>query len=419
MNRIFTLLLCITSAFTLSAQTLCDGQRFVSPVFADQVQETSNVKFGENIQPTLGNPNNVQELYLTFFDAPTDQATKRPLVILAFGGAFVFGARQSGDIVSLCTYLAEHGYATAAIDYRLTPGLLLGGNPREGTMAVLKATHDMKAAVRFFRADAAGANQFKIDTDHIFIGGVSAGAVASTHAAYLKSLADLPPYLEASDTVGIGGIEGLSGSQGFSSEVSGVINLCGAIGDTAWMEAGGAPLISMHGDEDGTVPYATDTVRLFGIDLPLSGSETMDIRAKNLGISSQFYTFTGADHVPFVSQITGQPVPTYMDTTERFVRDNLVKLVCGPATSIGRQELLTSRVYPQPMTDQVMIELPISTHALSLEVRDIQGRNMRIQAERQVNGFLLHRGTLSAGLYVFSIKNANNAIVSRGKIQIQ
>jgi hypothetical protein len=349
MIKYFTLFVCVGLAISLQSQSLCDGDRFRNTVFSGMVQQTSDIRFGENVQPTLLDPNATQTLFLDFYDVPSDTATRRPLVILAFGGAFVAGSRQSADIEYLCNYLAEHGYATAAIDYRLSSEILvLGGNERRGTLAVLKGMHDIKAAVRFFRADAAGDNVYKIDPDRIIVGGVSAGAVASTHVAYLDSLEQLPPFLLPEDTVGIGGVEGNSGTPGVSSEVFAVVNLAGAIGDTAWMDAGEAALISMHGDQDDVVPYGVDTVDLFGLNLPTMGSSAMHEAAADLGLFERFFTYAGAAHVPFVNQFTGQPQFPYMDTTAQFIRNNLADLICGPVSSNTPVLSSAFEVWPQP-----------------------------------------------------------------------
>ncbi|MEZ4684850.1 MAG: T9SS type A sorting domain-containing protein [Bacteroidia bacterium] len=412
----FTLFAFLILTLNLPAQSLCDGQRFRDTVFAGEVQETINIKFGENAQPTLSNPAARQELFLNFYDAPSDTAQKRPLVILAFGGAFIAGVRQSPDIVYLCTWLAEHGYATAAIDYRLSRELLLGGNPRTGTLAVIKGMHDMKAAVRFFRADAAGDNRFRIDPDHIIIGGVSAGALAANHAAYLDSFAELPPYLQESDTVGLGGVEGLSGNPGFSSEVFAVVNLAGAIGDTAWMEADEASLISMHGNQDEVVPYAVDTVTLFGLNLPIMGSATMHEAAGRLGLYERFFTFNGANHVPFVNQFNGQPIFPYMDTTTMFIRDNLAELLCGPVSS--RDDAIVStdfRVWPQPASGRFYVSAEADTQ---LELFDMQGKKASILVSDEAGRKLVRFEGLNPGIYVLRAKDRNGMPVGWRKIQL-
>jgi hypothetical protein len=411
----FTLLAFLILTINVQAQSLCDGERFRDTVFAGMVQQTVNIKFGENVQPTIINPNARQELFLNFYDVPTDTAQRRPLVILAFGGAFVAGLRQSPDIDYLCTYLAEHGYATAAIDYRLSTELILFGDSRRGTLAVMKGMHDMKAAIRFFRADAMGDNVYKIDPDRIIIGGVSAGAVAANHAAYLDDLADLPPFLQDADTVGIGGIEGLSGNQGVSSEVFAVVNLAGAIGDTAWMDPGEPALISMHGDQDDVVPYGIDTVTLFNLNLPTMGSEPMDNAATRLGVFSRFYTFAGAQHVPFVNQLSGQPEFPYMDTTAQFIRDNLAELICGPVSSIDQITKAAFQVWPIPSNGQFKVAYD---GQYEVSVFDLQGRKQSIAVSGEGAEKTVRCPGLPAGMYMLRLEDGHGRPLGWRKIQM-
>ncbi|MEJ7608749.1 MAG: alpha/beta hydrolase [Bryobacteraceae bacterium] len=83
----------------------------------------------------------------------------RPAVILVHGGGFRRGNRQS--YLPLAIKLAERGYVAATVSYRLAP--------RHQFPAPV---HDVKAAVRFLRANAA---RFQIDPDRIGAFGSSAG----------------------------------------------------------------------------------------------------------------------------------------------------------------------------------------------------------------------------------------------------
>lgn len=411
-STLFFMLLVGSLAF---GQVDCANGRYNSEIFTNFTIE-QDIKYGENIQPTLTDPNGTQELFLDVYQPFEDTLQKRPLIIWAFGGAFVFGSRTSADIVRLSGTFAKMGYVCAAIDYRLTTDLALNGSERLATMAVLKATHDMRAAVRFFRQNAAMLNEYNIDPDRIYVGGVSAGGLAALHLAYLDELSEIPASI-AADTAGLGGIEGLSGNPGYSSEVSGVINLCGALGDKKMMQAGDVPLVSLHGDEDGTVPYGSDIVTLFNINLPVDGSGAIHPWADTVGVRNALYTFVGAGHTPFVG-FTGI-VPTYMDTVVTFVKDFLHEELCGPSTAIADLKTLEMQVYPNPFDRQVRIQWEGSIGVSNLEVYDISGRKQAIQVEREGNSFLLHRGDLLAGLHFYVIRDQKGRQIAQGKIMAQ
>lgn len=174
-----------------------DSLRFYDEVFDYYV--TKDIQFGEAAQPKLLNPNHVQELFLDVYQPEADTMSARPLIIWAFGGAFVFGSKQSPDIVSLSSAFAKRGYVCAAIDYRLTTDLVIHSETTDVYEAVMKATHDMLASIRYFYKDAATNNDFRIDTT--WINPAKTIPIVSMHGTEDSVV----PY--GSDTVTILGIE--------------------------------------------------------------------------------------------------------------------------------------------------------------------------------------------------------------------
>jgi acetyl esterase/lipase len=120
-----------------------------------------------------------------------DTYAARPLIILAHGGSFIGGSKtDDATVVELCNRFAKRGYVTASINYRL--GTLINLVSSDSTVPmgiVVKAISDGKAAIRYFMKDAATTNTYKIDTNNIFVGGNSAGAVLYMHVLYLSNLA--------------------------------------------------------------------------------------------------------------------------------------------------------------------------------------------------------------------------------------
>ena len=143
-----TFLICTGSKISYS-QFDCSGDRYNLEVFTSY-NLTSDILYGQNIN-RLGN---IEDLYLDIYEPTGDTATIRPLIILVHGGSFISGDK-TGCIADLCKELTKYGYVTASINYRIgMDGFPVPGPDSIGaTEAVLRATHDARAAVRFFRKD--------------------------------------------------------------------------------------------------------------------------------------------------------------------------------------------------------------------------------------------------------------------------
>ena len=404
MQRLLSLgLLLATLCSTATAQFDCSNDRYYEQIFTD-LEITMGVTYGENDQPTIFDPNATQVLELDVYEPMGDSTTQRPLIIWAFGGAFVAGSRLSPDIVELCTRFAKAGYVCASIDYRLTSELALVGDEHTATTAVLKATHDMRAAVRYLRNNALTTNDYGIDPNAIWVGGVSAGGFAALHLAYLDEVSEVPSVI-AGDIASLGGIEGNSGTPGVSSEVTGVLNLCGALAEKEWIVAGDPVLMSVHGTEDDVVPYGADLLTLFGINLELDGSAALHPHVESLGIPNAFTSFPGAGHTPFA---LGTDVPNYMDTTWWAARDFVYEQTCGypfnvpevPAIELAPTELLTA--YPTPANESATIMIDPMSVGL-VEVSDMNGKRVQADWNFVDGGISIDTRHLPNGMYVANI----------------
>jgi poly(3-hydroxybutyrate) depolymerase len=312
--KISTLFLSVVLSAAAFAQTPCQSGRYASDVYSN-VTVSSDIVYGSNTSFS----GSTTSLTLDFYQPAADTAMARPLIIWVHGGSFLGGSKTDTDVQELSNRFAKKGYACASINYRLGFFPIDSAN---AIKAVLRATQDLKASIRFFYKDRATTNTYKIDTNRIFIGGSSAGAITALHVAYLDQDCEIADYINATNLAALGGMEGASGNPGYSTKVSGVINLCGALGRYSWMEAGDVPLASVHGTADGTVKYNRAIVNP-GVPLMyLDGSRMLLERSCALNHPHKLYTFLGADHVPYAG--TGATEVAYMDTTANFVRDFLV-----------------------------------------------------------------------------------------------
>jgi hypothetical protein len=415
---LLVLLLCFFAA-SVFAQNDCNNGRYKDPIFP-QVLVTPGIPFGA-AKPTFDTlglpiPDSLQQAYPLFMDVyqplldtGANAPAERPVIVFAFGGSFVYGARVSPDIVQLCNKYAQLGYVAISIDYRLSDEILVNPTPENVTRAVLKGVHDMRAAVRFVRRQYVELNNiFRIDTNQIYVGGVSAGAFCAIHTAYLDKLSEVPPILMPAVEEN-GGLEGNSGNPGYSSAVKGVINLCGAIGDTAWIDPGDVPIVSMHGTADATVPYDYDTVRTLGINYPVHGSASIHRHLDSLNnqvqdgkIKNAFYTWIGAGHVPFLTDTA------YFDTTYRFTRDFMYELVCQNSTGIQDGEIQQNDLLVFPNPARGMLKVATLQSSYSAELVNLTGQ---VVLSGQSTGIELSFdvSALPRGMYILRVKGRDHS----------
>ncbi len=420
--------LSIAAAITISSAVNAQcGARYDVDQFG--VTATTGITYGSNITYQ----GNAQTLKLDFYEPTGDVAPTRPLIIWAHGGSFLGGTSTDADVDTLCHRFAKKGYACASINYRLgiaTPDSF------EFIKALVRAVQDMKASIRFFHANA---STYKIDTNNIFIGGSSAGAFMSLHTAYLKRSCQVTAYMPQDTLDKLGGLSGYSGNQCYSEKVNGVINLCGALGTYGWLEAGDMPFCSMHGTNDNTVNYSRGEVLpsylSFGIRiLTTDGSRMLKAQSLALGIQNNFYTWYGADHVPYAGSSATQI--KYMDTTVHFVKDYLLQrlnyncTISQPAnvpygtanlypftnctsnaplacTLTGIKTIsanLLQEVYPNPSNSDVNIVFTNSNSTHYVTLTDISGRVIK-SATTAGATYTLDRNTLTSGVYFLRVSN--------------
>ncbi len=409
MKKSLLLLSLLFIASLSKAQVDCGSSRFDQEVFPN-VTITSDIVYGANLDVNGANV----ILKLDLYEPTGDTMAARPMIVWAHGGSFLAGSKADVDVVSLCQHFAKRGYVCANIDYRL--GIPFPINAANATNAVFRATQDMKAAVRFFRQDAATTNTYKIDPTIIYAGGSSAGAFAALHLAYLNEVSELPASI---DTVALGGLEGNSGNPGYISTVNAVIDLCGALGNKAWANSNEVPFVAMHGNADGTVPYGTAIIYLLG-SFPImvvDGSSSIAAHADSVGLYNQFYTYFGADHVPYTSNLA------YMDTTVRFVSNFLFRnLGCSPAdpnplpntftTAIATtNRAMDVSVFPNPASSQITIQLNTAGKN-HIQLADLNGRIV-VQQIATVQKTVLDITRLTPGVYVVKVLGENGEFVAK------
>jgi len=305
--RIFSRLSLLFSGLALLGMLGCGGSstsatttsatRYLDVVFSG-IETTADIGYGSNT--TLAG--STKDLKLDFYAPAADTELKRPLLILLPGGGFT-AMTDKGQLGTYASELTKYGYVVACINYRTFDGSGTITNTILKTLLV-QGMQDARAAVRFFRQDAATNNLYKIDPARIFLGGHSAGGMVSGHAVYLddpsKADSEFQTIIAAN-----GGLEGTSGSSGYDSSVSGWIDLAGSLLDKAYLTAASKPMLGIYGTSDTLMPYGDGTFELNppGAPMPLvsaipvSGSLSLYNQAIAVGVTkSAIYAIEGGDH---------------------------------------------------------------------------------------------------------------------------
>lgn len=413
-KKIGLLLVLTVFAFVQNGFNQC-GIRYHNLIFNDSI--VSNLTYGWNIKTN----NQVDSLKLDIYLPKGDIETSRPVIILAHGGNFIGGSKTGADVVPLCKNLCQMGYVTVSINYRLgfTNFPFPGPDSTDAAETVMRAVHDGRAAVRYLRKTFENGNPYGIDTSLIFFGGVSAGGILASHLGYLDDMSEWLTYIDTVNQPGLSGsLWGNSGNPGYRSDVFGIINICGALGDSAWMHSGDAPLLSFHGDVDNTVPNGSALIYLLGAYplLQVDGSESMAARANQMGIINCYEKWEGRDHTPQVSNAT------YYDSMLVITRNFLAHFVCGDALNcsygpaiVGVDELNEAtelKVYPNPSSQDVVLELGNVSGVSAIQIYDMSGRII-LSENFSGSRAIIARNNHPAGMYLIVVKNQDQIRTAR------
>ncbi len=415
MKKIY-LLFGLISIISIQLIAQCNN-RYQTNIFTNV--DVTTVQYGSNMN--LNNAN--IDLYMDIYQPQGDLETNRPLVIFAHGGSFSAGSRNSPEIVFMATELAKKGYVCASISYRLAPSAFSLIAEETTIKVVFMAIQDGKAAIRFFKQDAANANTYKINPDQIFMGGTSAGGILAYNLAYGDTITKLSTQWQTWVNQ-VGGIEGNSGNPGFCSRANGTFGFAGGVADTAWINDNDVPLYASHSHDDQTVK--------FGLGRPLNGftpvflfgSGPINIRMDNLNTYNELDDYTGSDHPPFVNStpilnITNDNLTTFLFNILDCNPSNLKKpnqKDCNTFTvGIAENKLATTfSAYPNPAEDFITIDLSENpTEIVRISVINSVGQ-LVISEQTQNRFHQLDLLQLPKGAYVVHVigsKNYTNKLI--------
>jgi acetyl esterase/lipase/PKD repeat protein len=267
-------------------QSGCQSNRYQKRIFPHTIQY-QNIEYGR----AMNYLDQQEALTMNVFEPAGDSLAKRPLIIFAHPGGFQAGSKNADDMMAMCDTFARKGYVTATIGYRKGFVSTNAGVKR----AVYRALQDGKAAVRYFRHYA---DSYRIDTNHIFMAGSSAGAFIALHAAYADKSSERPPSTYGTP-VGpdLGCMDCSGNSFSNSSEVQGIVSMWGAMPDTGMIEGPqDPPALLLHGTDDLIVPMKTGHPFSTPFFPQTHGSEPISQRMQNVGVTHECHPYSGKGH---------------------------------------------------------------------------------------------------------------------------
>lgn len=350
MRKIYFAALYVISSFALNAQ----DNVFLEEVYTD-VTVSRNHVYSVNatvlyfslFQEAVAEPQ-IFDLY----QPAGDTSALRPLIIYFHTGNFlpypqntsVNGTLRDSTVVTMANKLARSGYVVASATYRK------GWNPvapskDERVLTLINAAYrgvqDANTAVRYFKKSVVeDGNPWRIDTSRIVLFGDGTGGYITLNTSALDAYIKIPTASNGkfllSDSLGNfypmvieavnGDIEGkLVGINPgipflpfpvgdtlnypnhveYSSDFAVGVNLGGAIGDTAWVDPGQPPVISVHVPYDPFAPYKEGIV-VVPVNPPLEvvevqGSYLVSYLANNYGNNN---SITPTNVTPFQFDVT-------------------------------------------------------------------------------------------------------------------
>ncbi len=191
----FKIILLISCTSFISNSESSQPQVYSAEKF--KVLKETDITYAQGLSHDVLNSENskVLDLKLDVYH-PDNDAKNRPLYFFIHGGGFKEGSKSGKNFVDLANYFASRGWVFVSIDYRLKKDY--GTTPKvwsdftqtaslntkiKNLNAIYPAVRDAKAALRWVVKNA---DKYRIDKEHISVGGGSAGAMMALAVSMTK-----------------------------------------------------------------------------------------------------------------------------------------------------------------------------------------------------------------------------------------
>ncbi len=389
-----------------SAQYCTEDTRFTNAEFFSSTEVTTVTDL---VYGTANNfEGNSQDLLMDIWypSAANETLSKRPFILLIHGGGFINGSKQAMSVE--CRSFAQRGYVAATMSYRLGWDI---NNPLGQSLATYRAQQDAQAAMRYIVQNA---NTYGIDTDWMFIGGISAGAITSLNVVFVNE-AEWEAFIPGI-VANLGSLNTSGNNLTHSFDIKAVYNNCGMTREVAIQAEDMVPVISFHGYLDNIVPIGSFTPG------GTAGSAVIhDLLSAN-GVCSEFTIDSLGNHCPFPRDFRVQRVACFFKSvlcnncSSNYFTE-VVPADCPRITVVGLDEAAIRKkpiqIYPNPASDYLNISG--ASNEYQITIMDAIGRLQKAVTLTE-NIHTVDISTLPAGLYFIRIKDLNNDLYEVQKI---
>ncbi len=384
----------------IQAQYCVQNNRFTEAVYftPDKIDSLKNVEYAVALD--YKNKQTSLKCDAYFPKLSSDNLKYKPLVVMIHGGGFQTGSRT--DRRTECIALAQRGFVAVTISYRLGHT-----NEQEQLQAIYRAQQDANAAFRYLIANY---KTYGIDTNTVFVGGSSAGAITANNVHYVDQdeWNGIYPGIETL----LGPINTSGNIHRNSFAIKGIFNNWGAIIVGTMQANEMVPQIAFHGELDPTVEIDTNGT--------LMGSRSIHYALEDNGICTDItidpngqhgiYTnysgaiFRSAKTSCFFRSVLCSSCSNQYATTQ-------VQPSCSK--TLGTEAVNTVNAiefFPNPMNEFLQISgVPNNTY---ITIYDAVGTLVLFSSYSDKIAI----SSLKNGLYVVQIRDNNNEIIVQRKV---
>ncbi|HRH49971.1 MAG TPA: alpha/beta hydrolase [Panacibacter sp.] len=336
-----------------------------------------------------------------------------PAIIMFHGGSFKeCSDKPNPGIKQVCLEMAKRGFIVFNVEYRRGVlidirkpyiGYRLKYISAQQILAIYRASQDVRGAIRtiiYKQRISSNDGNYKIDTNNLFVGGISAGSLAAMNAAYYERQGQIDSAWPGASTV-MGDIDQDyyigDTNINFIPKIKGVLDMWGAIAVHKSKSAnpgyflggnqGNPAMIAFQGYEDDIFPVDTSSL-YFSPDVSPNGTnynnETnclvsgSSFRIDTVANSVDSYAI-GAEGIYKVFKNKGIPVEVYIDCTMGHGMDTGTPFDSDFGTSYTNQNDVYSYIAARSTTFFVTV---IKGYASSLgRARFVECKNNRVKCD--------------------------------------